>query len=320
MSVPEERSQAAGAPELTIAITTRNRSDDLRRALESCMRQTGRLEVLVIDDGSTDGTVDLVRREFPGVRLVRFEESGGCVRRRNEAAALARAPFVLSMDDDAELSGADIVEVARGGFEDPRVGALAIPYVDVRQDPGAVKQGAPAAGGPFVFAGFRGTAHAIRRDVFLALGGYREAILHQGEEMDYCIRLLDAGYVVAGFATDPILHHESPRREFDRIDVLGRRNDVLFAWWNVPMPYLPVHLAATVVNGIRFGVAEGRLEPMLRGIAMGLRDVLALGVPRRAVRARTYRLHRRLKKRGPVPLASIADLLPPSVGAKSVSR
>jgi hypothetical protein len=38
------------------------------------------------------------------------------------------------------------------------------------------------------------------------------------------------------------------------MDLYGRRNDVLFAWHNVPMPYFPAHLLGVTINGLRFGV------------------------------------------------------------------
>jgi len=51
--------------EIAVLITTRNRRDELRRALASVRDQTCAAEVIVIDDASTDGTAELVEREFP---------------------------------------------------------------------------------------------------------------------------------------------------------------------------------------------------------------------------------------------------------------
>jgi GT2 family glycosyltransferase len=301
-------------PRVTIAISTKNRCDELRRALASCRRQSGSVEILVLDDGSTDRTSEMVAREFPEARLLRFENSEGYIRRRNQAAREASAPLLLCLDDDAEIGGNEIATVLEAGFSHDRVGAVAIPYIDVRQDPRTIKQSTPLEGGPYVLSSYVGTAHALRRDVFLALGGYRERFFHQGEEGDYCIRLLDAGYVVVGIQADPILHFESPRRDFERMDVFGRRNDVLFAWCNVPLPYFPIHLAATLFNGIRFGISQRRLQPMVRGLARGCLDAVRVVAPRTPVRTSTYRLSRHLKKMGPLPFAQVIGRLPPMRG------
>ncbi len=303
----------------TVVITTRNRREELGRALRSAVAQEGvECEVLVIDDGSTDGTADLVRAEFPTVRLERREESRGLIVRRNEGAGLARGAVVISIDDDGEFSGPRTVVQTLAEFDDLRIGAVAIPFVNVLQSP-AVHQRAPGADGCFVADTFIGTAHALRRDLFLALGGYRAGLIHQGEEQDYCLRMLAAGSVVRLGRAEPIRHYESPRRDRRRMDFFGRRNDVLFAWHNVPMPTFPVHLAATVANGLRSALRAHHPARMLAGLAAGLAGGARDWVrgERRPVARGAYRLHRRLKKNGPCPLAQIAADLPPLLLAKA---
>ncbi|MGH7213703.1 MAG: glycosyltransferase family 2 protein, partial [Tepidisphaeraceae bacterium] len=237
----------------TVVITTKDRKDELRRAVASAVAQVGAaVEVLVIDDGSTDGSSDMLRAEFSTVRVERYERSLGLIVRRNHAAALATAPVILSIDDDAVLVSTHTVAQTLTEFDHPRVGAVAVPFVDIKQGP-QVRQRAPDFARVYVASSFIGTAHALRRDLFLKLGGYREQLFHQGEEADYCLRMLDAGCVVRLGSADPIHHFESPRRDFRRMDVYGRRNDVLYAWHNVPLPYLPGHLLATTFNGLCWG-------------------------------------------------------------------
>src|SRR5262245_20418497 len=92
------------APRATIIISSKNRADDLRRTVTSSLQQSVNLEVLVLDDGSTDDTSDVIRNEFPHVKLHRFEQSLGYIVRRNQGASLASAPIVFSIDDDAIFS------------------------------------------------------------------------------------------------------------------------------------------------------------------------------------------------------------------------
>ena len=204
----------------TVVIATKNRCDDLRRAISSAIAQTAKPEVIVVDDGSTDGTAEMVRAEFPGVRLECSNVSRGCIVQRNRGAFLASGEIIFSLDDDAQFSTVSVVEQTLKDFDDPRIGAVAVPYVEPKKT-SRLMQSAPDAFGTWITNTFIGTAHALRRDLFLSLSGYREPLFHQGEEGDFTIRLLDAGYVVRLGRSDAIIHWESPIRDFQRMDFYG---------------------------------------------------------------------------------------------------
>jgi len=294
----------------SLVIITRNRKEELRRALRSASSQTMLAEVLVIDDGSTDSTSNMVRSEFPHVRLERSESCQGCISQRNRAAPLAQGEIIFSIDDDAEFSNPRVIEQTLQDFSDRRIGAVAIPYLEPRKD-NRIRQSSPDASGAWVIDTFIGTAHAVRREVFLMLKGYREHLVHQGEERDFCLRMLAAGYVVRLGAADPIHHYESPRRSSERMDFYGRRNDVIYAWQNVPMPYLPLHLGGTILHGATYAVRSARHPiKMFAGMLDGLGQCIRGNVIRKPVHPGIYRLSRDLRKRGPLPLSSVINRLP----------
>ena len=93
----------------TVVIVTKDRKDELRVALASAVAQVGSVEVMVVDDGSIDGTADMVRREFPTVRIHRDEMSQGYIVQRNRAARLASAPLLVSIHDDAVFTSPQTV-------------------------------------------------------------------------------------------------------------------------------------------------------------------------------------------------------------------
>jgi glycosyltransferase involved in cell wall biosynthesis len=292
----------------TVVITTKDRKQDLRRAVQSAVDQTADPEVLVVDDGSSDGTSRMIREEFPGVRVHREENSAGLIVRRNQGARMANGSIIFSIDDDAEFSTPHVVEQTLAEFDDPRVGAVAIPYVDVHRDRG-VQQRAPSDQGVHCTAAFRGTAHALRRDLFLQLGGYREHLVHQGEEMDYCIRMLDAGYVVRLGRSDIIKHYESPKRNYERMDFYGRRNDVLFGWHNVPSVLLPFYFFLSVTNTLRTAIRIGRVEKLITGVLAGFRDCVKHLNDRQPISLKTFRLYRQLRRESSKPLGQIEGYL-----------
>jgi glycosyltransferase involved in cell wall biosynthesis len=291
----------------SVVITTRNRRNDLRTAVASAVRQTADVEVIVLDDGSTDSTAEMIRDEFPQVLLERSTTSLGLVAQRNRGAILASGDIIFSIDDDAEFSAPSIIEDTLALFSEARIGGVAITSIEPNKG-GLVRQVAPDSSTIWITDSFIGTAYALRRDVFLKLGGYRGDLVHQGEEQDFCIRLLNEGYVIRLGTSAPIYHYESPLRDARRIDFYGRRNDILFVWLNVPLRYLPIHVIATTLNGLRTSFSRNQCY-MLTGLAMGYIECLRYWRARRPVRAEVYRLSRLLKKDGPLPFEAVAVVI-----------
>jgi len=361
----------------SVIITTKNRREDLLKAVESAMLQRALLEVIVIDDGSTDGTAEELQKRFsvfsfqspeeqpatidsrlatapealsldsglssldsstaakPQLRLIRHEVSAGYIVRRNEAARLARGDVIFSLDDDAVFSSPLVVEQTLRGFSHPRIGAVAIPYIEPHKA-NKEMQRAPTREDVWITASYIGTAHAVRRDVFLALGGYREHLVHQGEEGDFCIRMLAAekpiadggglransaegvkaldsgpstldaaplsavpGFFVRLGNSDPIIHNESPKRDYSRMDFYGRRNDVLFHWQNTPMPGLLWQLPMTIARGLLCAYGVKRWRKMLEGIGagfLGIWDGLERDPVSRSI-AREFKLLKQAKRK-----------------------
>jgi glycosyltransferase involved in cell wall biosynthesis len=291
----------------SVVITTKNRRDELSAAIASALTQSAQPEVLVIDDGSTDGTADMVAAEFPAVRLERSTKSLGLIVQRNRAACLASGEIIFSLDDDAEFSTPRVVKQTLEDFDDPRIGAVAVPYVEPKKV-NRVMQSPPDTSSIWITDTFIGTAHALRRDLFLSLGGYREPLFHQGEEGDFAVRLLNAGYVVRLGRSDAIRHWESSKRDLRRMDFYGPRNSILFQWQNVPLGSAPLGLAATTVNCLRWSLKPARFWVRFQGICTGYRDCGRL--VRQPVRPETYRLWRQLRRNGSTPIASVLQHLP----------
>jgi GT2 family glycosyltransferase len=291
-----------------VVIVTHNRREEVLRAIRSAVAQRGDIEVLVMDDGSTDGTTEAIRAEFPHVNLTRFEESEEVVARRNRAAELATAPILIGIDDDSEFTSPDVVAQNLAAFDNPRVGAVALPLIDLPRGD-AVRQVAPDGEALYVTEQFMGAACALRRSAFLEVGGYRRFLLHQSEEPDLCIRLLDSGYVVALGRGDPVRHHGSLARDTQRMWFRACRNDVLFGWNNVPMPDLLGYWAKTVPFQLWLGRGVGHVALFARGLLAGFAEVVH-GQERRPVSGRVYRLYRRLGKHGPLRLDEVEGRLP----------
>jgi len=158
-----------------------------------------------------------------------------------------------------------------------------------------VKQLADDPAVPCATASFIGTAHALRRKVFIELGGYREFFVHQGEEGDYCMRMLNAGYFTKLGSAPPIHHFESPLRDTTRMNFYSRRNDILFPWCNVPIRFLGVYWIMTTLNGLRHGIRIRKLFVTVKGLLSGYIATFGHWKDRRPVSIETYLTFRQLR-------------------------
>ena len=285
-------SAAAGRPTVTVAIITRDRKDELRNAVRSALEQAGSIEVLVLDDRSRDGTSEMLRDEFPAVRVARFDDDADVAARRNDAAQLAHGEVIVSIDDDAVFSTADIVAETLRDFDDPRIGAVAIPYIDIGVSPD-VRQQAPEPTERWVSTIFRATAYAIRRDVLLEVGGYTPEIRQFGEEWDLSLKMLDAGYVIRLGRSEPIHHRTSPKRDYRRMDVYCRRNELLICWMYFPLPWTLPYMAFFALRGLQHGTRLGRPWNSVLGVGAGMRSCVAARDRRRPIRRAAFALDQR---------------------------
>lgn len=109
-------------PSFSIVIPTYNRKDTLRRCLAATTNQDySDYEVIVVDDASTDGTDEMVRREFPQVRYLRQERNRGPAAARNQGIRAAAGEIVAFTDDDCLVPPDFLSRLADGYQSYPEV-------------------------------------------------------------------------------------------------------------------------------------------------------------------------------------------------------
>jgi GT2 family glycosyltransferase len=194
--------------QVTTVVMTRNRWHDLARTLP---RHVG--PVVLVDNASDDGTPELVARSFPEVHVVRLDRNEGAVA-RNHGARHARTPYVAFADDDSWWEPGALDRAASYFARSPRLGLLTgrvlVGGEDVL-DPVSVAQAAAPLGrdpdlpGPSVL-GFLACAAVVRRDAFLAVGGFDDVVHMYGEETRLAWDLRSAGWGLA-YVPDLVAHH-----------------------------------------------------------------------------------------------------------------
>ena len=228
-------------PRLTIGITTRNRP----KSLDACLRSLSiaapfEPEILVFDDGSEPAAEQQLSEEARRVvtKMLRDPSAPGNIVGRNRLVRTARSPYVLLLDDDASLISVEAVERAVEVLEiDRSVAAVAFAQAERDGRPWPAKMQPSPATVPVLVPTFIGFAHLIRRDAFLAIGGYREEFEFYSEEKDFTLRLLDAGLHVVYLPSALVAHVPDPAgRSPVRYLRHVARNDCLMSLYNDPLP------------------------------------------------------------------------------------
>jgi GT2 family glycosyltransferase len=216
---------------VAIGITTKDRWDDLAVTLRN-LRQQGldQLETLVIDDGSTTALPDFFRQEFDWVEFERVETSLGYIFERNKIIRRLKAPFYLSLDDDSFPATGSLEEAALWMNERPHVAVLEFPTI-CHQNP--ILFNLPSK--PYLSSHFVGCGFLLRRGIALKLGGFEEHLIFYGEETEYSLRCIGAGYEIYCFPHLQVRHPMSnSSRNISRRLYFGARAHILILLWYYP--------------------------------------------------------------------------------------
>jgi N-acetylglucosaminyl-diphospho-decaprenol L-rhamnosyltransferase len=202
-SVPHPRRPAPiETDEVTVVVATRNRWDRLAETVPH-----HRAPVILVDNASDE------IGDVPAADLVRLAENRGAAA-RNVGVQRARTPYVAFADDDSYWTPGSLARAAELMRAHPRTGLLAARVLvgpEQRLDPvsaamAAAPLGTPrGAAGPAVL-GFMACAVVVRRDDFLAAGGFQPRLFVYGEEALLAMDLAAAGRELS-YAPELVVRH-----------------------------------------------------------------------------------------------------------------
>jgi hypothetical protein len=202
MACRRKAGDALGAPSVSVVIPTFERRRSVTEAVASALAQTcGEVEVIVVDDGSTDGTAAAVAAIDARVKVVR-RPNGGPAAARNTGIRQARAPLIAFLDSDDRWHPRHLEELLRLLESHPEA-VLACTAGAIRGDD-ALKRptGLTHAARSVLLGGLLYTsAVGVRREALDAIGGFDEGLLVT-EDSDLWGRLsLEGPFVLGGVAT-----------------------------------------------------------------------------------------------------------------------
>ena len=213
------------APVFTAVMPTLGGWSVTREALEALAQHTSvPHEVVVVDNGSDDGTPDRIRADFPGVRLLENGRNLGFGPASNQGAAAARGRFVLFLNSDAIVQPGWLPPLLGVLDADPAVAAAAPLFLERNgrvQECGSLLWG---DGGTSAYGEGERPARSIvsfrrhvdyasaacllvRRSAFNAVGGFDPAYLPAyGEDVELCLRLHERGHRIVVEPASRVVH------------------------------------------------------------------------------------------------------------------
>jgi GT2 family glycosyltransferase len=171
-------------------------------------------EIIFVDNGSTDGSLEAVKLNYSDITIVSLPQNIGCPAGRNKGAERATGEVIFFLENDGAWIENDLVREAIKLFDkDPQLGAIYTRvegyYTRKAESPVDGFPGASAQTGLYLSSSFKGGASAIRRKLFKELGGFPDDFVRQMEESFLSLQILEAGYTVAYWPKRVMLHKGS---------------------------------------------------------------------------------------------------------------
>lgn len=221
---------------VAVVFVSWNTRDELLRALGSLATTSLPLEILVVDNASTDGSTAAVRASHPDVNVIENAENLGFGRACNQAIRAATAPYVLLLNSDAELRpgaleamaalldaqpdiavvgprtrfGDGAIQVSWGRFPDPLSEWQQRRLVLGTQArlAGALRHAEQIASREHEPDWVSASCWLARREALLAAGLFDEALFLYWEDADLCYRLREAGWRIVFTSRAEVVHHQ----------------------------------------------------------------------------------------------------------------
>ena len=269
----------ASPARVAVVIATRNRGTELLGTLTRLRALDEQPPIVVVDNGSTDGTAELARAHHPGVQVVGLRRNRGAAA-RTIGARLADTPYVAFSDDDSWWAPGSLGRAVELLDRHPRLAVLAARVLvgpDELLDPVCREMAhsplppADDLPGPSVL-GFIACGAVVRRSAFLEVGGFDVRLGVGGEEELLSVDLAARGWGLA--YTDEVVahHHPSPSRDPSGRRRVQVRNALWSAWLRRPLGGAARRTARLAMLGMRQpGALSGVLLAVL-GLPWVLRE------------------------------------------------
>lgn len=272
---------------ISVIIVNWNGKQHLEECLGSLSKQTiNNFEIIFVDNGSRDGSVDFVEYGFPHTKIVRLENNMGFCKGNNIGLDLAQGEFVALLNNDTRVEPNWLAELQKEMECDPQIGICASCMINYFQPVtldtagdgydicgvgfkmGSGQLASDYRKRKFIFGACAGSA-LYRRSMINKIGFLDENYFAVGEDIDFSFRANLAGYKCVYVPTAIVYHkiNQTVGPDSDFLLYHARRNVEYTYFKNMPLPLIiltfPIHLLYNLLTLLQ-AIGQGRLPVFLK--------------------------------------------------------
>ena len=226
---------------ISVIIVNYNARYFLKNCIDSILSSdmVDELEIIVVDNHSSDGSVEMLRKDFPQVSCLSNKKNLGFSKANNKAVATAKGDYILILNPDTMVKETTLSAVMAHAEKQAHFGAAGVQFIDgsgvflpesKRNFPTLKVAGAKLLGySKYYYANhmskeavgeidiLTGAFMFIKREIYLEVGGFDEDFFMYGEDIDLSYRIRQAGYVNLYLGTTKVLHFKGESTIKDQV-------------------------------------------------------------------------------------------------------
>jgi len=268
-------------PDLSIIIVNYNVKEFLQNLLHSIEKASTKItsEIIIVDNASEDGSVELIKQKFPNVKLVENKTNYGFGKANNQALKISQGEFVLLINPDTIVSEDTFDELIKFFRSKPEAGLAGCKILNPdgtlqlacrRSFPGPWTSFCKVTGlsnlfpGNKIFARYNltyldenktyevdaisGSFMMIRREVYEKVGGFDEQFFMYGEDLDLCYRIKESGFKVFYVHSTQLIHYKGESTRRSNLD------ETKLFYYAINL-FVKKHLSSSIIVGLILRIA-----------------------------------------------------------------
>lgn len=197
-------------PLISIQILNWNRAEETQWAIKSATEQSySNIEIVMVDNGSTDNSVSLTKSNFPNVKIVQLDKNYGCPGGRNKGIQHCNGDYIFYADNDGLLHQKAVENAYRNFERDTSIGIVTgqvydfvnLKEVDTKCDIENTQ--------PFRYNDFQGGICLHKKEIYKVVGEYPTHFMYGAEESFMALKLFSTGFSIIKDKSVVLWHKKS---------------------------------------------------------------------------------------------------------------